>query len=131
MTIFPISQNFFCYIHQLFEQDIGTLKRSLSTKSRRFSRISEIALVRMKNFLWGHSYRMRCQDEALVPFLCCVHIQVFFFFTFIFIYLYVANLTCCKSRSFCWTKNPNSAITKRLKFPGRKICYDLKAVKSC
>lgn len=30
---------------QLFEQDIGTLKRSLSNKSRRFSRISEIALV--------------------------------------------------------------------------------------
>lgn len=30
---------------QLFEQDIGTLKRSLSNKTRRFSRISEIALV--------------------------------------------------------------------------------------
>lgn len=32
-------------ITKLFEQDIGTLKRSLSTKTRRFSRISEIALV--------------------------------------------------------------------------------------
>ncbi|XP_055698703.1 phosphorylase b kinase gamma catalytic chain, skeletal muscle/heart isoform isoform X1 [Phlebotomus papatasi] len=33
----------------LFEQDIGTLKRSLSTKSRRFSRISEIALKRRQS----------------------------------------------------------------------------------
>ncbi|KAG4080341.1 hypothetical protein HA402_010833 [Bradysia odoriphaga] len=33
----------------LFEQDIGGLKRSLSTKSRRFSRISEIALLRRQS----------------------------------------------------------------------------------
>lgn len=35
---------------KLFEQDIGPLKRSLSAKSRRFSRISEIALV--TNCFW-------------------------------------------------------------------------------
>lgn len=33
----------------LFEQDIGPLKRSLSSKSRRFSRISEIALLRRQS----------------------------------------------------------------------------------
>uniref|UniRef100_A0A0K8TL11 phosphorylase kinase n=1 Tax=Tabanus bromius TaxID=304241 RepID=A0A0K8TL11_TABBR len=33
----------------LFEQDIGGLKRSLSVKSRRFSRISEIALLRKQS----------------------------------------------------------------------------------
>ncbi|XP_031637403.1 phosphorylase b kinase gamma catalytic chain, skeletal muscle/heart isoform isoform X1 [Contarinia nasturtii] len=33
----------------LFEQDIGPLKRSLSAKSRRFSRISEIALLRRQS----------------------------------------------------------------------------------
>lgn len=32
---------------QLFEQDIGPLKRSLSVKTRRFSRISDLALVTM------------------------------------------------------------------------------------
>ena len=43
---------------QLFEQDIGPLKRSLSAKSRRFSRISEIALV--TNCFWAQTcYRKR------------------------------------------------------------------------
>lgn len=50
----------FCFIRfkdehifrfQLFEQDIGPLKRSLSAKTRRFSRISEIALV--TKCFWG------------------------------------------------------------------------------
>lgn len=36
---------------QLFEQDIGPLKRSLSAKSRRFSRISDLALV--TNCFWA------------------------------------------------------------------------------
>lgn len=38
---------------QLFEQDIGPLKRSLSVKTRRFSRISEIALV--TNCFWANT----------------------------------------------------------------------------
>lgn len=33
----------------LFEQDIGTIKRKLSTRSRRFSRISEMALLRKQS----------------------------------------------------------------------------------
>lgn len=53
-TIQPQLWFYFCFIRfkyehifrfQLFEQDIGPLKRSLSAKTRRFSRISEIALV--------------------------------------------------------------------------------------
>lgn len=43
---------------QLFEQDIGPLKRSLSVKTRRFSRISDLALVTKTkwcplNVLWA------------------------------------------------------------------------------
>lgn len=49
---------------QLFEQDIGTLKRSLSNKSRRFSRISEIALVTHR-----HRKHWPALPPSLPPFL--------------------------------------------------------------
>lgn len=49
---------------QLFEQDIGTLKRSLSNKTRRFSRISEIALVTHR-----HRNHWPALPPSLPPFL--------------------------------------------------------------
>lgn len=88
---------------QLFEQDIGPLKRSLSAKSRRFSRISEIALV--TNCFWAKtcykkrvnvSYNCHCVCYVLIfvftfllyLILCCyfVHPQLFILFCSVFLF---------------------------------------------
>lgn len=60
---------------QLFEQDIGPLKRSLSAKSRRFSRISEIALV--TNCFWAKTcYKKRVNFSYNCQCVCDVFIFV-------------------------------------------------------
>lgn len=56
------------HTEQLFEQDIGPLKRSLSVKTRRFSRISDLALVTKTkwcplNVFWARN--------CYVTALCC------------------------------------------------------------
>lgn len=61
---------------QLFETDIGPLKRSLSAKSRRFSRISEIALV--TNCFWAKTcYKKRVNVSYNCHCVCYVLIFVF------------------------------------------------------
>lgn len=77
---------------QLFEQDIGPLKRSLSAKSRRFSRISDLALV--TNCFWAktcHKKRVNvsynCYCVCYV-FYICLKINGFIFLVYLQFYQY-------------------------------------------
>lgn len=61
---------------QLFEKDIGPLKKSLSTKTRRFSRISEIALV--TNCFWAQTcYNLK--KRVIVSYNTYCHCVCFVF----------------------------------------------------
>jgi len=52
------SCHFICHVFQLWDQDIAPLKRSLSSSSRRLSRISQMALV-IHRLLWLLTYRLQ------------------------------------------------------------------------
>lgn len=77
---------------QLFEQDIGPLKRSLSAKTRRFSRISEIALV-TNCFCANTCLKKRVNVSYNCQLFCCIVFCVCF--VIIFFYRKISSLFSC------------------------------------
>lgn len=101
---------------QLFEQDIGPLKRSLSVKTRRFSRISDLALVTKFFLYWANV--CCCPCVRLLD-----HVEVSFtHFTYISIYLF--NIVLFHRVRVCVTLNV-CAMCTYVRFVFRCLRVDL------